>query len=414
MIRTSRSSPVFRVPQRALRTLGRRLATDTGTLEPAARTVFRREGAARVTRRMTLVLPLVALISVAHVVGLWPQRGLPGAGGQWASDLVGVHLTMAGASLLLLLVTVVLSRRERAFGAKTALGVAVGWTYLGLTGYLAGVDQRVTSNITPFIVGSLAVATLVPLRPVFGLLGHLAAFVLFVWINDLHQTDAIIRLSNRGNALAISVIAYVLARVLEAARAEELKARLVNERQKAALEAANEELNRLATRDALTGLENRRSFLASARRLQAQAARSGRPVSVLMLDIDHFKAVNDRRGHAAGDEALCAVASACLSCLRVSDALGRTGGEEFAAVLPDTTVEAAVEVAQRIRARVESLRPLSDDDAFSVTICVGVSSLEPEASDAVARALARADAALYLAKAQGRNRVVRHHEAAGR
>lgn len=374
--------------------------------DAGARSRFVAEGAARINRRVVLVSPLLALISIAHVVALWPLRSLPGSQGNWASDVIGAHLTMSAVSVLLLVAAVVLRRRTGAALGRKGLWMVAGWAYLGLSALLAGVDQQVTPNITPFIVGSLAVAMLFPMRPVPGLLGHLAAFVLFAWLNDVYQLDELVRLSNRGNGLAISLIAFVLARVLEAARAEELKARIVNERQKAALEAANEELNRLATRDPLTGLENRRSFLASAERLQALAARTGRPASVLMIDVDHFKTVNDERGHAAGDQALTAVARECLDCLRSSDVLGRTGGEEFAAVLPDTDVDAADEVAQRIRARVETLRPLSDDDAFSLTISIGVAPLLPGRADAVARALANADAALYAAKEEGRNRVV--------
>lgn len=156
---------------------------------------------------------------------------------------------------------------------------------------------------------------------------------------------------------------------------------------------------RLAHTDRLTGLMNRRGFEAALRRDVARARRQGAPVSFLLVDVDHFKRVNDTKGHAAGDLVLRQVGRCLVSVVRTSDAVGRWGGEEFIAALPGTDLESARQCAERVRHAVERLSP----DSGPVTVSVGVSALERD--EEVAAAIARADARLYLAKSNGRNRV---------
>lgn len=164
------------------------------------------------------------------------------------------------------------------------------------------------------------------------------------------------------------------------------------------------ELHRLAIMDCLTELPNRRHFL---ERLEAEIERStryDRPLSVAMIDLDHFKAINDTHGHAAGDEALRRFAATCRDALRASDVIGRLGGEEFAVVLPETALADAALVTERLREVVGALRIGDADDAFSFTVSVGIAELRP--GDDASRLLCHADKALYAAKRQGRNRVV--------
>ena len=161
----------------------------------------------------------------------------------------------------------------------------------------------------------------------------------------------------------------------------------------------------LARRDALTGLANRRAFEEALRREVARARRSGSALSVVALDVDHFKRVNDTHGHAAGDVALAEVATRAQRALRTEDLLARVGGEELAALLPGATLAAAAEVAERIRHAVcESSIPVGTT-AVSLTVSLGCASLDAEEREA-APLLARADARLYDAKRAGRNRVV--------
>ena len=161
----------------------------------------------------------------------------------------------------------------------------------------------------------------------------------------------------------------------------------------------------MAVTDALTGAFNRRHFFIAGERRFAHARRLHEPASLLLLDVDDFKAVNDLHGHALGDRVLIAVAQACMACMRESDLLARYGGEEFVALLPATDLTHALQVAERIRAAVAGLQ-FSTDAGASVrpTVSVGVAMLTTE-STTFDGLLAQADNAMYRAKRSGKNRV---------
>lgn len=169
------------------------------------------------------------------------------------------------------------------------------------------------------------------------------------------------------------------------------------------LKRRNQELEELSITDGLTGLRNRRHIMATLDQEFARAGRTGRPVAVLMLDVDGFKQLNDRLGHLAGDEVLIKIASAIRSAVRGVDYAARYGGEEFVVVLPETDQAAAHDVAERIREYVASSIAAGDDSA-PVTLSIGVAGY-PANGASTADVLARADEALYRAKERGRNRV---------
>ncbi|WP_431857069.1 GGDEF domain-containing response regulator [Azospirillum sp.] len=166
------------------------------------------------------------------------------------------------------------------------------------------------------------------------------------------------------------------------------------------------QLERLATTDSLTGALNRGRFMARAANEVMRALRYARPLSAIMLDIDHFKKVNDTHGHATGDEAIRSVVRVCRSLVRGADILGRLGGEEFAILLPETPPQGAVLLAERLRRAlaVTEVR-IPGGVGVTFTVSVGVSALKP-GEESVSALLARADEALYRAKNGGRNRVV--------
>ena len=168
-------------------------------------------------------------------------------------------------------------------------------------------------------------------------------------------------------------------------------------------EKDDQKMAQLATIDSLTGLVNRRAFFeltASARML---ASRQRHPVALMMLDLDHFKAINDRYGHAVGDQALCVFAKAALGALREPDILGRLGGEEFAVVLPGTDLAGALQAAERVRVAVKAAHVPDCDADHAFTVSIGVVLIDPD--EHINAALARADRALYAAKSAGRDRV---------
>jgi diguanylate cyclase (GGDEF)-like protein len=170
------------------------------------------------------------------------------------------------------------------------------------------------------------------------------------------------------------------------------------------------ELRQLATTDGLTGALNRSAFLAAGERAMERARQFDHSLVVLMLDVDHFKAVNDRYGHAGGDLALRHLVATLRSGIRDSDLLGRLGGEEFGIVLPAASPAVAGELAERLRTRVEASRPPFGERVIEMTISVGL-SMRLDADRSIEQIIARADAALYQAKDDGRNRLVSHADA---
>ena len=157
-----------------------------------------------------------------------------------------------------------------------------------------------------------------------------------------------------------------------------------------------------AATDGLTGLPNKRAVTDALKRTFAQAATTKAPLALLLLDLDHFKQVNDQGGHAVGDQVLANVGATLRGVLRARDFAGRNGGEEFAVLLPDTEIEAALEIAERVRAAIAEIS--LPGTGVSVTASIGVSGFPGQAST-LDRLERLADAALYLAKRQGRNRV---------
>jgi two-component system, cell cycle response regulator len=181
----------------------------------------------------------------------------------------------------------------------------------------------------------------------------------------------------------------VLTRVEAAARTKELREELV---------AQGARLESLLREDALTGLSNRRAVLTQLAGMVSAARRHGHPLSIAILDLDHFKRVNDSHGHKVGDDVLVAAAHAMGTHLRAEDQLGRLGGEEFLVLLPDTDGEAAGHVAEKLRAEVAAA-----PSPVAVTVSIGVATWDGEAPEDL---LHRADEALYAAKEAGRDRVL--------
>ncbi len=186
---------------------------------------------------------------------------------------------------------------------------------------------------------------------------------------------------------------------LIAARLSALRSRLHAQRSK--LTEALGEVHRLATHDDLTGLVNRRYMLARLTQEQRRFKRNPHAFSVALLDLDHFKLINDARGHEGGDEVLCAFANAVSSSLRDSDLVARWGGEEFLLLLPDTTVAQARATITRLQRAIRDIPALNEQ---SLTFSAGAT--EYRSDEELTDTVARADHAMYSAKEAGRNRII--------
>jgi diguanylate cyclase (GGDEF)-like protein/PAS domain S-box-containing protein len=166
-------------------------------------------------------------------------------------------------------------------------------------------------------------------------------------------------------------------------------------------------LAHLAATDSLTGLANRAGFFGAVESAVASSSRTDRQPALLMVDMDHFKAINDTYGHETGDAVLRSFAKLCRRLFRSQDIIGRIGGEEFAIVLPETTADAALARAERLRAGAEKLRFRGRATDLRVTASIGIAHVLP-GERGIGAALSRADKALYAAKRGGRNRIVVH------
>ncbi len=177
------------------------------------------------------------------------------------------------------------------------------------------------------------------------------------------------------------------------------------------LQAVIDGLCDLSCKDALTGLANRRQLELAIDHEVDRVARAGEPALVLMADIDHFKAVNDRHGHAAGDEVIKAVARALMECVRPMDTVARYGGEEFAIILPNCPPVFGLAVAERIRLRVaERPVPVAPGVEVPVSVSIGGAFAPQWVRSSATLWVERADQQLYRAKSEGRNRTCLEHQ----
>jgi diguanylate cyclase (GGDEF)-like protein len=226
-------------------------------------------------------------------------------------------------------------------------------------------------------------------------------------LQQAYDAAEMVNAEQRFNTEILESQAAYLATLAESAdenahRAEEANRQLEHEiAERRQLEA---QLRRMATLDGLTGTLNRAQFLALGQRELERSRQVNQGLAVLMLDIDHFKSINDRYGHHAGDEALKHFVVQLRGGMRGGDLLGRLGGEEFAILLPTVSREAAWEVAERLRARVAVTPLMHGDRTIGITVSIGV-ALARETPETLEQILARADAELYAAKHAGRNRV---------
>jgi diguanylate cyclase (GGDEF)-like protein len=297
------------------------------------------------------------VVGAAIVIATGFFQKLPGKS-HWLPVLAKVRLMIA-----LIASAFAASMLDRGFGYGVA-GLAV----IVLTGTYIAIDTRDLLRINMAILAAMVPVLLFVNVPAFDKIGA-AVFVL---------------LAVASNTL--------LGRVLE-----------VSNRRAYALEL---ELHRDARTDSLTGLDNRRAMLERGRVELKRATRTGTPVSLILCDFDHFKSVNDKYGHEAGDAALTVAAAVLKRALRESDALGRWGGEEFMAILPGTAAIGAADVAERMRAAIAATRFDGLDEG--ATISLGVASSEQLDDPGLEWDLLikEADRRLYRAKHEGRNRVV--------
>lgn len=348
-----------------------------------------------------------------------------------------IRLAMSGLAALLMVCCLVVMNSVAAAGLASTAEVRV-WTACSVLGLIAvyaairsGWSRRfkdpaltlaqilyaITCCVAAFVIAGPARGVTLPILAIilmFGIFGLTTRQMLGVLVYSLVAfgvASGVVAARDEPDYPTVVAAAYVgmvvvvlLSSTFLTTRVQSTREHL--RRQKAELAQALEQIRQLATHDDLTGLLNRRAMLDRMQLEQHRSLRSGSPLLIAQLDIDHFKAVNDTHGHAAGDLVLQRFADTVRRNVRDTDVLARWGGEEFVLLLCDTPAADAVALMERLRQAVQAMQvPVAQGgQPITVTVSIGLARHTP--ADPLAGTLERADQALYAAKAGGRNRVV--------
>ncbi|WP_448682109.1 GGDEF domain-containing protein [Pseudomonas nicosulfuronedens] len=325
----------------------------------------------------------------------------------WRLDIIRVHAVVAVLFTLLGLLAWLASppRRSASLRYMQTLTVLGSTLVLGFGIAITGADQQVTSSITPFLMATVATALIILLRPSLAVILYILALAVFELTMALTQDSPQLRLSNQMGGLTICGIGLVLSFILWHGHVRNLRQREFLRQQRQELEEKNRQLEYLAGHDPLTGLFNRRQFDQLVGMELSRAARQPAPISLLMVDLDHFKFINDRYGHPLGDEVIRHTASLLRNYTRTGDSVARLGGEEFLLLLPDTSQPQARVIAEKVRRLLEETPLPMKDGLLYLTASFGIACLDAGVPGTYEGLYAAADKALYKAKASGRNRV---------
>jgi len=358
-------------------------------------------------QRSRLVAPVVALVNLLFVLWLGLTLALQAHGDQ-AFELL-LALLLAHLAMALLFAALGWAAHALRHSVKTMAGKALPLSMVAAAlafsvGFVA-LNQPVMPGITTFWVGCMIVAALMYWPPVPSALVYAAAYVVFFQALGWTQTDAALLHANRINGLAAVSMGWILSVLLWRNFTSLQLYQTQLESANTELQNRQKELQRLTRLDGLTGLYNRSTFVELTRQELARAQRQGSATSILLLDLDLFKHVNDTWGHPAGDAVLKNVATVANSSVRSTDLVGRLGGEEFIILLPNTARDAAHKLAEKLRANLErSPTPWAQGQIRS-TVSIGVASTTAAENHDFDHLYTSADKALYSAKEKGRNRV---------
>jgi diguanylate cyclase (GGDEF)-like protein len=354
-------------------------------------------------RRIRWASVAVGLVNLIHVIVFAALPATTAAEASWQQGLVWAHtgLALCVAGLHLWARRAGAQPGTRFARLLPSVAMVCG---LAATIIIVVIDQWVTTSITPFLIGAALAALLVVLPPSISLPLFGAAFVGFALAIGLTQTEPNALLSNRLNGIAAVVFGALLSVLSWRRHVESFVLQRETARAHTELLETRDRFAHLAAHDPLTGLYNRLEFAKLAERELARAHRQKRPTCLIALDLDHFKAINDAFGHPGGDAALVHVAATLRAGVRSFDISARMGGEEFAVLLPETALDDAVKVAERLREQLaRSPAVLADGRRIPLAASLGV--VCEVGAGTFERLYSAADKALYAAKGAGRNRV---------
>lgn len=324
----------------------------------------------------------------------------------WADGVALLQLALVAALLVSALLARRMVRVPSASGrAELALQTLFCCSYLAFGAAAAILDVGVGNGIATFLIICMGVAVLSLMRPLFSVLVFGLAFGMFWAILVRAPVDATLLASYQIQALSTVLMAQLISFMMwhQYSRRVLLSRKLGLAHSE--LLAKQQELETLAERDTLTGLYNRRKFMQLAEQELARAARMPGELGLLMVDLDHFKHINDQYGHPIGDAALQQAAAILQQGVRGTDLVARMGGEEFIVLMPNTGRAGAVAAAEKLRHALGERALDLLGQPVPVTASIGVTGLQAHQRASIDVLYAAADAALYAAKKNGRNRV---------
>ncbi len=355
-------------------------------------------------QRVRFLCPLIAAINLIGAIALVPGLFNATQDASWRWALLAAHLAMASVMGLFAFFAFRLRHAYRATITRWLIWACVACG-TGIVIFMAAVDQWVTPNITAYVLTCVVAGVAIYMTPPASAVLYGCSYLAFFMAIGLTQVQPEQLLSNRLNGFiaaavgwAISVLLWRNFTTITLQQAQLFQAN-------AQLQTKQRDLERLTRLDGLTGLYNRNTFVELTLRELSRAQRQGSATTILLLDLDHFKRVNDTWGHPAGDAVLKNVAVLLGSSIRATDLAGRLGGEEFIILLPNTSEVAARKLAEKVRTKIEATPTLFDTTSIRCTVSIGLAgttALEKLSFDTLYN---NADKALYLAKQHGRNRV---------
>ncbi len=349
-----------------------------------------------------LLIPFVDIPSVyrsnfgGEGLGAGESPGIPMA-------FMLLHILLALNMIIGFLGTKYFSKRIREYDNSIrqfeVLFFVVGVITLLLMTGIAALDQLRSGDISSYALNCLLVAAFLYMIPPVNLFVFIPPYVTLIIGILMLQNDVMLRTTYLTNSSAFFITMMILSTVLFKAHLKQLS----DER---LLEIANRKLDELALKDQLTGLANRRYFSMIFDREMARIQREGGSSYIAILDIDHFKTVNDSFGHPIGDCVLMDISQLLKNSIRETDLAARWGGEEFIILLTDIDDDIAIEIMERIRSSIEQRQLETVNAVICYTASIGIAKVRSELDNPLHEVYSRADSALYSAKTQGRNRSV--------